>query len=84
LRYAFVDDLSIDRIGEIYGVHRATAARWIGHARDRFEEQLRAALKARLSVSESELFSILRVTMSGIDVSLARQLGGSEKPPLAG
>jgi RNA polymerase sigma-70 factor (ECF subfamily) len=76
LRYAFVDDLPVHKIGEIYGVHRATVARWIGHARDRFAGHLRGELLSRLRVSESEIDSILRLTMSGVDISLARHLRG--------
>src|SRR5439155_17675697 len=33
LKYHYVDGLAIDRIGALYGVHRATAARWLGAAR---------------------------------------------------
>ena len=75
LRYAFVDELAINQIGDIYGIHRATAARWIGQAKDRFAESLRAELTSRLKVTETEMASILRLTMSGVDISLARHLG---------
>ncbi len=74
LRYAFVDELSIDQIGEIYGVHRATAARWIARAREQFATHLRDDLVARLKISESEFASIMRLNMSGIELSLARLL----------
>jgi len=80
LRYAFVDELSSDRIGEIYGIHRATAARWVGHAKDRFGKHLRTELKTRLRVSAAELESIMRLSLSGIELSLARHLAG---PPLS-
>ena len=30
----FTEDLSIDQIGAVYAVHRATAARWVQRARD--------------------------------------------------
>jgi RNA polymerase sigma-70 factor (ECF subfamily) len=75
LRYACVDGLSIDGIGEVYGVHRATAARWLARAKEELANHLRAALTARLGVSDSELASILRLTMSGVELSLARHLG---------
>ena len=31
----FLDGLNIDRIGVVFGVHRATVARWIAAARER-------------------------------------------------
>jgi RNA polymerase sigma-70 factor (ECF subfamily) len=74
LRYAFADNLSIDRIGEIYGIHRATASRWVSRAKERLADLIRAELVARLKVSESELASILRLTMSGFHVSLGHFL----------
>lgn len=35
LRYHYLSDLSIDQIGTLYHVHRATAARWVAQARER-------------------------------------------------
>src|SRR5262249_564583 len=44
LRMSFVDGLSIDEIGAVYAVHRATAARWIQRACDTLFEKTRALL----------------------------------------
>jgi len=70
LRQAFVDDLSIDELGRLYRVHRATAARWLAHAREALSNQTRAVLMRRLTVSASELNSILRWVRSGLELSL--------------
>lgn len=74
LHYACVEDLGIDAIGQIYGVHRATAARWLEGARADLFKQLRAALLARLKVSERELQSIVRMMLSRVELTLERYL----------
>jgi RNA polymerase sigma-70 factor (ECF subfamily) len=76
LRYSFADGLSIDRIGALYGVHRASAARWVNAARRKLLVQLRRTLMRRLRVGPSELESIVRLIKSRIDVTLRRCLGG--------
>jgi RNA polymerase sigma-70 factor (ECF subfamily) len=77
LRYAFVDGLTVDAIGALYDVHRATAARWVAAARAALEERVKAGLAERLRVSRDELASILRVVSSHIEVTL----GGYLKAP---
>jgi RNA polymerase sigma-70 factor (ECF subfamily) len=74
LRYAFADGSSVDQIGAVYGVHRATAARWVAAARDALVERTRAELMARLRVSETEAGSIVRVALSRMGMSLLRRL----------
>jgi RNA polymerase sigma-70 factor, ECF subfamily len=43
LRHHYVEGLSIDRLGELYQVHRATAARWIARATDALSGRTRDA-----------------------------------------
>jgi RNA polymerase sigma-70 factor (ECF subfamily) len=74
LRYAVCDGLTVDEIGAIYGVHRATAARWVAKAKEHLEEDVRAALRARLTVGDSELESLGRAVQSQIEVSLSSAL----------
>ena len=71
LRYRFLDDLSIDEIGALYRVHRATSARWIAAIRESLFEATRAHLVAQLAVSESEVDSVLRLIDSQLDVSIS-------------
>jgi RNA polymerase sigma-70 factor (ECF subfamily) len=70
LRCHLVERMSIDRIGEVYGVHRATAARWLATIRERLFERTRAALTARLAIGPSEYESIMRLIQSQLHVSL--------------
>ena len=75
LRYSMVDGWTVDRIGALYGVHRATAARRVAAARDELGAAMRAELAARLAIAIDEVDSIVRLVQSRIDISLERLLG---------
>jgi RNA polymerase sigma-70 factor (ECF subfamily) len=82
LRLQFVDDLTVDQIGAIYRVHRATAARWVAHAREALFDRTRRHLSTRLGLAPSQLTSILDLVRSHVDVSLLRLLDdGGERSP---
>src|SRR6266545_1112260 len=70
LRQSFVDGLSIDELGRIYAVHRATAARWLARAQRVLASETRAVLGRRLNVAPEELTSILRLIRSGLQLNL--------------
>lgn len=72
LRHAFVDGLSIDEVGALFGVHRATAARWLASARAKLMGEVRRALMQKLHVDGTEFASIMRLIRSQLNVSLAR------------
>lgn len=74
LRYSLVDGWSIDKIGASYGVHRATAARWLEGAREELGRGIRARLAERLSLAESQVDSIVALVTSRIEVSLDKLL----------
>ena len=64
LRSHVEDGLSVDQIGELFHVHRATAARRLRRTRERLMEHTRSLLAERLRLSASELDSVLRVLRS--------------------
>lgn len=70
LRYYYEHRLSIDELGRLFDVHRATAARWVTSIRERLTDGIREELKATLRVSEDELESILRLARSQLEISL--------------
>lgn len=74
LKMSYVDGLSIDEIGTIYVVHRATAARWIQKACDEVFDKTRALLAERLSLSATELDRMNAMVRSQLDVSLSQLL----------
>lgn len=75
LRHHLVDTLSIDEVGRIYRVHRATAARWVADAREQLMATTQKLLRARLAIAPAELESIVRLVRSQLDLSIHRVLG---------
>lgn len=74
LRLSYVDRLTIDQIGTMYGAHRATAARWLAAARDELMERTRERLAERLKLTQSDLRSLLGALQSNLEISLNRLL----------
>lgn len=80
LRYQLIDGLSIDEIGAIFRVHRATAARWLAKLRDDLVEKTRSTMAIALGVDTEEAASIVRLVHSQLDISVIRHLGPPAKP----
>ena len=74
LRYALVDGWTVDQIGVLYGVHRATAARWVAAARDLLADAIRVEVAGRLAIDPREVDSLIDLVRSRIDISLERIL----------
>ena len=74
LRLHLCERMSIDRLGEMYGVNRATAARWLASARQSLLQTTRLEIQSGLGISDSECDSILNLVRSQLEVSLARHL----------
>jgi RNA polymerase sigma-70 factor (ECF subfamily) len=66
--------MSIDALGAIYSVDRATAARWLVAARQALVEKTKETLRARLQLSEGECDSLVGLVRSQLDVSILRRL----------
>jgi RNA polymerase sigma-70 factor, ECF subfamily len=75
LRHSVVRGLGIDQIAAIYHIHRATAARRLGKARDALLEATRRGLMDRLRIDRQELDSVMDLIRSRLDVSIHRVLG---------
>jgi RNA polymerase sigma-70 factor, ECF subfamily len=78
LRQQIVDQLSIDEIGAAFGVHRATAARWLQRARGALVTATQGRLAARLHVPVDEIDSVIRLVQSQLDASVVRYLRDSD------
>lgn len=74
LRQNLIAGLSIDQIGAIYHIHRATAARRIVRAREVLLVRTRDALLARLKLPQEEFDSLMELIRSRLDLSLHRLL----------
>jgi RNA polymerase sigma-70 factor (ECF subfamily) len=79
LRLHVVDGLSIDGIGAIYRVHRATVARWLVAIRNGVIADLRKRLALHLGASPSEVRSLVQLLRDDIDVSAKRILGATSR-----
>lgn len=74
LRQHIVDGLSIDDVGAAFGVHRATAARWLVRARTALVEATQRRLAARLALPVEQIESVIRLVSSQLDASVVRYL----------
>ena len=74
LKLHVLEGSSIDDIGALYKVHRATAARWLEAIRDTLGERTRELLAADLALPPAELDSVVRAVQSQVDVTLTRIL----------
>lgn len=74
LRLHFVDRLSIDEIGAMHRVHRATAARWLAGARDELTRRSRDAATSALALEGVEIGEVLDLIESRLSLSLSRVL----------
>jgi RNA polymerase sigma-70 factor, ECF subfamily len=74
LKLHFVNGSTIDELGRMFGVHRATAARWIASGRQAVLAETQKQLRERLGLSPNELASALRMSWSGWTLSLVRLL----------
>lgn len=70
LRYHYVERLSLERIGHIYGIHGVSAARRIQRVRARLLDLTKEQLRKETAVSSSELVSILGLIEDQLDLSV--------------
>jgi RNA polymerase sigma-70 factor (ECF subfamily) len=80
LRHAHVDQLTLDQIASLYGIHRATVARTLAQARAELTTATREDVARELGVAQESLDSIVRVADTKIDLSLSRVLRDPEEP----
>jgi len=81
LRLHIIDEVPAEAIGKMYGVHRATATRWIAQARELVFTETRDAMQARFKLSPATFASFARDDALGLDAQLSTFLGGAEVDP---
>ena len=86
LRMHVCGHCSIDEIGRAYGVHRATAARWLERARLAIREGVRGSLlRGGIKLTESEYSSLARGMASELELRLSGSFAQpAEQPPTPG
>lgn len=74
LRQHYIDGLTVDALGPLHQVHRATCARWIEAARVKILRGVRNHLRSRLELDDDALDSAIALVRSQLDLSLCRHL----------
>lgn len=74
LRYALVEGASIDAIGGLYGVHRATAARWLEAAKESLGRAMKEALGEGTKGAAKDREGLHASIASHLDLSIERVL----------
>jgi len=74
LRQHLVAGLSIDQLGAVLGVHRATAARRIARAREMLINKTRDLVAQQLQLDDKELAELFGLVVSKLDISMRRLL----------
>jgi RNA polymerase sigma-70 factor (ECF subfamily) len=72
LRQHLVLLMSIDELATVYGVHRATTARWVADAKDELGKRMRMELAARLKMSQAEIDRVVGLVESRLDITVHR------------
>jgi RNA polymerase sigma-70 factor, ECF subfamily len=75
LKQHLVERLTIDQLGALYHLHRASAARRIAKARDALLVATRIALARRLGLPPERLAGVLELVASRLEASIERLLG---------
>jgi RNA polymerase sigma-70 factor (ECF subfamily) len=81
LRLHLYHGMSIDDLGRTYGVHRATAARWLAKIHDTIDAETRRALSEELQTESDHLRSVMDAARTGLTSAFAQALGLSESLP---
>ena len=79
LRLHYASGASIDALGQAYGVHRATAARWIERIRGQLFEAVRGSVREQRALTEHDFSALAAVLQTQIDLVLSSWSEG--KPP---
>ena len=74
LRQQYLYGTTIDELGALYGVHRATAARWLAQIRDTVLRRTREHIGDALRLTGADLDSAMERVANHLDVSLRHTL----------
>lgn len=74
LRLHLFGGLTVEQVGKVYGVHRATATRWLAKLRGQLLKDTQGVLRKRLNVNAEEFDSLMQLIQSRLDVSMQRVL----------
>lgn len=79
LRLHHFGGLTVEQVGEVYGVHRATATRWLTRIREELLVATKRGLASELGLPSGDLESVMRLINSRLDASVERLLDPGEE-----
>lgn len=79
LRMHFLDGMSIDAMGLVFRVHRATVARWLVGIRHEVLEEICRKISFELRTSSSEFTQLVHLVRSEVQLSIRRILGEQDR-----
>ncbi|MBL8955350.1 MAG: sigma-70 family RNA polymerase sigma factor [Myxococcaceae bacterium] len=79
LRLHYLEGLSADALGEMFGVHRATTTRWLADARTHVFGEVARHLRTTLDLGSATLDSVHRQLATGADLSLGGLLASEHE-----
>lgn len=77
LRLCYVDGLTVERMGRLYGADKSTVSRWLTTAREKLHDETRACLKETLKLRDETCDELVELLRSHLDVSLRSLFGAS-------
>jgi RNA polymerase sigma-70 factor, ECF subfamily len=81
VRFAYVDELPLASIAEIYRVHRVTVHRWLTHIRSDLARSTRVRLRTLAAIDDEDVDSIVRLVCDFMTSSLRTLLAASRSAP---
>jgi RNA polymerase sigma-70 factor (ECF subfamily) len=70
---------TIDHLARTNGIHRATAARWVGRARAALDDALRRELATALAVPADDVSSLMSAIATSIELTPAQLVGAKRR-----
>jgi RNA polymerase sigma-70 factor, ECF subfamily len=79
LRLYYIDSIGLERLGALNHVHGSTISRWLARARATLLQDATRRVRASIHLSDAEFESLLGDIRSGLHLSLAQLLPGSDR-----
>lgn len=80
LRLHLLGGVTLEKLAEMYGVHRATVVRWLASARERLLDGTKRGLGSALELSGRELESLMDAVRQSLDLSVERLFASMPGP----
>lgn len=79
LSYYYYDNLTLKQIGQLFGVHEATASRWLQKVQRRLRKEVEKILSRDYAMSATEVEECLRLAAEGGVTDVKSMLDGTRK-----